>query len=198
MPRRRQHQRKREANLAVVRQPKPSTPGEVVVRMRLGFSAGTGASTVPVNFRLNDPFSVVTGWSARASDFQTYRIVALMASVQPVDATPTTVSLLNGNKCYVSALITAAGTYNQPSTFLQVLEFPSADIRPFNTSNPLCRRKFHWRTKDINALVFGSTAQAPPVEQVNLVCALNAVPTGSAAWEINGWLDVEFRGLIAV
>jgi len=198
MPRRRQKQRKRQANLAVVRQPNPSTPGEVVVRMRLGFSAGSAAGTIPVSYRLNDPFGVVTGWSARATDFMTYRVVALMASVQPVDATPTSVNLLNANKVYASALITSANVFTAPNTFLQVLEFPSADIRPFNTSNPLCRRKFHWRTKDINALVFGSTAQPPPAEQVHLVCSLNAVPTGSTAWEINGWLDVEFRGLVAV
>lgn len=195
---RQQKKRSNAMNLAMIRSPKASTPNEVVVRMRLGYTTGAGAGAGAVTFQVNNPLSIIPNWSARSVDFMAYRVVALMASVQPLDPTTVgTVTLPNIGKVYASALVTAANTFSPPTTFPNVLEYPSADIRPFNSNNPLSRRKFHWKTKDINALIFNGIAVAPLAEGVHLCVCTNSAAT-TASYEVSGWMDIEFRGLATV
>lgn len=193
-PKGRKNRGRRRGN-ATVAVPRPATAEQVIVRMRLGYTETLSAGTSAVTSQINSPFKI-PNWAMRSSDFMAYRIVAASVQISVLDAQAGTTPN-NQVKAYASVLFTAANTFAPPTNAVQILEFPGSDVRPYNAANPRSQRKFHYRTKDLNALVFGNTSAAPLVENVFVACALTSSPTGTGSpqFEFNGWMDVEFRGL---
>lgn len=177
---------------------RPSVPSEVLVRMRLGyafslpFTGGTSTLT-----RMNDPTSLIAGWGLRATDFLTYRIVALKCHLTPKDAvsggTPQ-----NQNKTYASVLQESVTAPAAPTSATAIMEYPNARLLPYNSANSKSMTTYGWRCRDLNGLLYGPVASPPPGTGVYLFSQLGSAPTGTAGADVNGYMDVEFRGLTTI
>lgn len=193
----RQRNRRQRRSNAAVGIPRPSVPNEVRVRMRLGFNV-----LVPLNTSLvttqtfNDPTSLLPDWAIRSDPFIAYRIVGLRFTAYPTTAVATAPSATD-TRSYASALIESPiGAPSPPTSILSILELPQAQCRPMNTANPLSRRHFSWRCRDLNGLLFFPVAAVSTATNVVMYCG----PIGSVAvtsWVLTctGTIDVEFKGL---
>jgi len=163
--------------------------------MRLGFITTQNLAGGPaLAIRINDPGSYIPAWAARALDFLSYRIVAADVNVQPLDSL-TAGELSNPNLTYAAVLQETVSPPPVPASAAAVLELPNSRLMPFNTANPRSTGRFRWRCRDLNALIYGPPASAPPASHVNLFVQMGGTPNGIAKADISGWVDVEFRGI---
>lgn len=189
---------RRRKNLATPVVPSPAYPGDVRVKMRLGLSFTANINVTPQVLVMNDVTTVVPNWSVRAADFQEYRVVGGVFHLQP-RTTSTGTPTATDTKTWISAIFESVGLVIAPSYPYQVLELPNADVRPMNTANPRSAKRYVWRCKDLNALIFGPVSQSPVAQFVNLVTAQdNGISVTGWQVQVTGFLDVEFKGLATV
>lgn len=188
----------RRKGLATPIVPSPAYPGDVRVKMRLGIGYNVNLTVSPLVTVLNDVTTSVVNWSVRAADFLEYRVIGGVFHLQP-RTTATGTPSATDTKTWLSAIFESVGLVPAVSLPDQILELPNCDVRPMNTANPRSGKRYNWRVKDLNALIFGPTSQAPVAQSLNLVTAQNngAAITG---WQlqVNGYVDVEFKGLATV
>lgn len=182
-------------DLAVPRTPAPAYSGDVRVRMRLGIGYGVNIGPTANTSVLNDVTQSVINWNLRSADFQEYRVIGGVFHLTP-RTQPTGTPTPTETKTWLSAIFESVGLPPSIGLADQILELPNADVRPMNTANPRSTKRFTWRVKDLNALLFGPVAQAPVAQFLNLVVGTNN-GVAFSAWtlQVNGYLDVEFKGL---
>jgi len=171
--------------------PRPSFPGEVLVRLRLGFDDALAATAsqglvITVNPGLLDQ------WSALSTVFANWRQVAWQATITP-DTIP------SGSSMYAAVEFDYSNSTLPPvpSGLSIVTSVPGSKVRALNSNNSVSVTHYAWRTRDMDALLFVTTSST--VELLNTTGFLFYAQS-AAAWSatLTGWIDVEFKSLVGI
>lgn len=185
----------------------PATPGEVRVRMRLGFEVAFAAPSGPglgAAFPVDPSILTSAAWNRWTAVFTSWRLHGVSVSARPV---PTTSGISNsavlGSMPFAMVSEAVSGSLVTPSSRLQVMEYPNFKICQYNNSTGR-DPKIVWRTTSVssdptgNAWIGTNTSTNPFIKPT---CAywLDAIPASeNLGVEFYGWLDIEFRGAQSV